>query len=915
MSSSPTTETSTKAAQLHKHERRFNLRSSSFAGLGPFHKKPAPQNPEQKEPYEVAPGTGILNTDATAIVFGYLDREKQEEAKRKKKKKHSKPGTRRTSRSSSPVKKYYDRYKEVHNDDGTDDFQKRTHRKHVEAGVEALQKKRDDSYRVWKESQERSKRGRMVSEEDKLHSRGANPRTGIVTPYPTSDGSIDSGYGTDYLGARAHQGPTVNQGSWRQNDQGWSLVEDAETANYALQPPTAEPTFHKPQRHRKPSTAKGQIYTNQILDYQRSIKRAYRDGNHSKPFVHPDTAPSPRQWTPPGPSSPPPRLTKIPRKKVGSGMSQRQESEETVVIDGRARAASVPPPQHYPANRHRVRIVTPQHSAHGSTVGKSHTHLDSPRSFLGHHPGMSSNRYPQPAAACVKDADLLGRDREAVQTIGSYPKMTSSTYPSQQLNLYVENLPSRSVQGHQGHSVSGPATPRAQVTNSGMRRNIPILRFPHPSQFKKLPPTFRCPPNLWPSPTGENVATQDVTDVFTTTTSITTTPATNQRPIQSSLRPKPTRQDGSTTIPKEYFQNHGELSSSISTQNLPYLTTTDVDAGITIKPEKVYSAQYRTTRVCPHATYHNNHAKKHSSPAEHIPATPALTDQASSTPTSNPMMPTRDRGETYNGWVVPDELTVPTPYPTTAERFTHGGYIAKSNQNTSCHTGTSATAEEWDIDAAEHREDHDIHGMTAGSGNTAARPQRGRSHGGAIPLDGALDDAVNCGVPGLRMKAWRNKWKLRGADAETLRRGDQEEALRASVHGKADRIACGITRQDSLKRRIAELKCLSRGINLHFQPYFAAQYGFRHLVIMVHHVLVTFHPSSPALMILRTEDANGREYWAAVKNVLWATLYLVLLVNLTLLMGRAVKAVVQFGRVFMVPVRFVWAVMRWCLFG
>ena len=226
MSSSPTTETSTKVAQLHKHQRRFNLHSSSFAGLSPFHKKSPPQPHEQNEPYEVAPGTGILNTDATAIVFGYLDREKLEEAKRKKKKKHTRLGTRKGGRSSSPVKQYYERYKEVHNDDGSDYFRRHTHRNHVEAGVEALQKKRDDSYRVWKESQERSKRGRMVSEEDKLHSRGANPRTGIVTPYPTSDGSIDSGYGTDSLRARAHQG------SWRQNEQGWSLVEDTETAGF-----------------------------------------------------------------------------------------------------------------------------------------------------------------------------------------------------------------------------------------------------------------------------------------------------------------------------------------------------------------------------------------------------------------------------------------------------------------------------------------------------------------------------------------------------------------------------------------------------------------------------------------------------------------------------------------------------------
>ena len=231
MSSPPPSGGSTKTFLFHQRPGRFDLRSSSFGRLKLFHKKAEAKFSEPIEPYEVAPGTGILSTDATAIVFGYLDREKQEkleEEKRNKKakpkpkpkyqplkdKKSKKPNQSNKTRSRSPVKKAYDRYREVHADDGTDDFRNRTHRKHIEAEVEALQEKRDDSYRIWKASQARSKRGRMVSEEDKLQVRGANPRTGIVTPnVDTARNSSDSGYASDYLKAGPHHGPTRNQGS------------------------------------------------------------------------------------------------------------------------------------------------------------------------------------------------------------------------------------------------------------------------------------------------------------------------------------------------------------------------------------------------------------------------------------------------------------------------------------------------------------------------------------------------------------------------------------------------------------------------------------------------------------------------------------------------------------------------------
>ena len=92
--------------------------------------------------------------------------------------------------------------------------------------------------------------------------------------------------------------------------------------------------------------------------------------------------------------------------------------------------------------------------------------------------------------------------------MSSYPNVASSAYPSQQLNLDVENLPSRGLQGYRGHSAS---VLLPQITNSSLRQVTPTLRFPHPSKFRNSTPTCRCPPSLWPSRAEESMATPDIT--------------------------------------------------------------------------------------------------------------------------------------------------------------------------------------------------------------------------------------------------------------------------------------------------------------------------------------------------------------------------------------------------------------------
>ncbi|KAL8858508.1 MAG: hypothetical protein Q9178_005006 [Gyalolechia marmorata] len=69
----------------------------------------------------------------------------------------------------------------------------------------------------------------FTNKEDVLISRGANPRTGLITPFVSDEFGPDSDEG-DYVGARnmrkdCESVPTA-QGQWRQGHIGWSLVEN-----------------------------------------------------------------------------------------------------------------------------------------------------------------------------------------------------------------------------------------------------------------------------------------------------------------------------------------------------------------------------------------------------------------------------------------------------------------------------------------------------------------------------------------------------------------------------------------------------------------------------------------------------------------------------------------------------------------
>ena len=69
---------------------------------------------------------------------------------------------------------------------------------------------------------------RTVGHDDELTQRGANPRTGLVTPFVTTDGSKAS-TGHDYVAAKTAHAKRRHRshGRWKQDDTGWSFTDSA----------------------------------------------------------------------------------------------------------------------------------------------------------------------------------------------------------------------------------------------------------------------------------------------------------------------------------------------------------------------------------------------------------------------------------------------------------------------------------------------------------------------------------------------------------------------------------------------------------------------------------------------------------------------------------------------------------------
>ena len=240
------------------------------------------------------------------------------------------------------------RIRRAHFDDGTDDLSRHPHKKRRLA-QETRRQARRDGIEAWRQAQSKRPnmgRVRTVSAEDRILERGANPRTGMVSPFtPAVIG------GDDYIGdlvpmaqKRSKARKRCNSdGRWRQNSSGWNMVPP--TPGPALTPPIEETLETHVNRDgparpisiqalqdrfvvRMPGVddpAPKNMTDAQIRKYQRAVSMMAKAGGSEAAMLVPDTIRRVKNETASTDTetllSTPARAQIIPRKPVGSSPS------------------------------------------------------------------------------------------------------------------------------------------------------------------------------------------------------------------------------------------------------------------------------------------------------------------------------------------------------------------------------------------------------------------------------------------------------------------------------------------------------------------------------------------------------------------------------------------------------------------
>ncbi|KAI9870635.1 MAG: hypothetical protein M1830_004013, partial [Pleopsidium flavum] len=816
--SAPTSSTSHKAGPLHiptlTHGRcrhRNNQRSSSFPiFLNPFsnkHHRP-PHEPQKLEGYEVAPG--IWSNEATAQVFGYLDdqRGKRRSASYDAADNLARHNRNDRSRSPSPAKKLVERYREAHADDGTDDFSQRAHRRHREEGVRRRVERREEARRAVEEAEMQTDRGRerrlrTVSREDTLVGRGANPRTGVVSPYATSE-SAGSGYITrgrreESAGWREKRMGRSASGRWLQDSHGWSLVESLVVAPIEQSETPVEERRRSsvPVRELQdkfvvnmPSASEPAplgMSKEHIEEYQRSVMRAYRDGGGSHALVDPDTLPTPRVMTPPGPSTPPSRLGKIRRKEVGSAVSARNESADTVIINGQARAASLPTPRKGQQQQPRVRVISPGQTVI-DVIGGYNDPLENPQDpFLG-----------------------------ARQYSRSYPMNTALSQSHQ----------SRHVENHHPHLQSQDETGAAyyarQQQSQTLSQHLPPVNLIHPHLASK-------PKHLSPY---QIKAVPAPTAAFTTTTPTTTT----------IIPPRPTiiSLDGSDSVPQaNLLQGHLTESKTLKSEFHParpaaYATSGQLSSGRlqreVIEPTSPERSGLPRSLVAGHQRLKGapNTCMYTSTSHPYLRQGTAVLKQSGQTEG------VQNNGKGRGGGREPFRPIVGNGGIRIEENPVRGGIVTMNG-------GT----------------DGEMLRMKARA-NRQRMMQEGVADPNPLWMNG--EDAANSLQAEIETNASSN-------DRSNVKVGESADSCINGATGdeKYDRsyMANRINRASSLFRRIQDLRRVTARLDEDFNVSRIARQGIIHLFEMTQHVLSTFNPASPAMKVLRKPDAKLEDYVVA----------------------------------------------------
>ena len=116
----------------------------------------------------------------------------------------------------------------------------------------------------------------------------------------------------------------------------------------------------------------------------------------------------------------------------------------------------------------------------------------------------------------------------------------------------------------------------------------------------------------------------------------------------------------------------------------------------------------------------------------------------------------------------------------------------------------------------------------------------------------------------------------------------------------------------SLLARINEMQSCFWAIEASMQGSAKLDAMKQRLYQMVYHVIQTLHPTSPALVTLKSLNVRAQDYLKAAKEVTLAIGYLLLLVGILLALRKVLSGVASILSWFWHPVWMVITIIRWC---
>ncbi|KAK2789615.1 hypothetical protein FQN52_005954 [Onygenales sp. PD_12] len=390
---------------------------------------------------------------------------------------------------------------------------------------------------------------RTVSRDDHLTARGANPRTGVVSPSLMS-GSANSG-------SRDSQEDMATIQKWRLKGNQWVSLDPNEKT--PLPTPeakeTAQPVFSclpgSQTSPRSPSSPLARsnshlseledrfvvnmpsakepspltMTTQQILDFQKAIQRVQREGGT---MVDPETVPTPRSVTPEGLSTPPTKLRKRLKNKlrgrkrsVTSPVSPGSDKQDTNRDNGHS---AVVPSNNLAAHVESCYsddlppLPTPQPScgkSNGDNGGAvpnipSHNAQNARQEpFLGQGAGPEDPFYPNKTS---------GPNTEILSRYPSLPWMNASHLSMEEYEMFLQTLPKELAiheellrQNQSRHSLTAPEMFPGYQTPKAHLRTTTTTTSPGQNEHPQSGPTHMQRPLKCGPHRHENQSTTTIT--------------------------------------------------------------------------------------------------------------------------------------------------------------------------------------------------------------------------------------------------------------------------------------------------------------------------------------------------------------------------------------------------------------------